>query len=326
MLLRLLIIGLIALSGFMCTMVDDDDYGTKSNDLDEAQWSSSASSGSNYTLMNNRNKMTGNQTQFDNRLKHQSLILLIRGQLKKELRKLKSSITDSILEEVINYYGKKLEIADVLKNDYETLNKRINLLSQNLNTLGQNFKTISKNHRNLVDIVRNNLVSSSSTSFKKHQQQQQDSVSMANSRYGKSSNLVVRGQSNATGNVRSVENNLKKKSIDANKIIDHLNATDDHLAAGVDHHDHSTSPLVKEKLKLELLNDLETKYSNLFSEKLVDLIVKNFKNESKNARVDVAVPLPTIATSKPNKHANMVKYDDIMSSGLWFILYRLIKN
>jgi hypothetical protein len=83
---------------------------------------------------------------------------LVKIQIKKELRKLKSSMTDSIMEEVINYYGKKLDSVDGFKEELSSLSSKFEALSQSMNSLSQNFKTISRNHRNLVDVVRNNLL------------------------------------------------------------------------------------------------------------------------------------------------------------------------
>lgn len=105
-----------------------------------------------------------NSTSSQTSKRRQYLAMMVRVQLKKEIRKLKSSIADSIMEEVINYYGKKLDSIDSLKEDVAGLNEKIGSLNMNVNSLGQNLKTISRNHRNLVDVVRNNLLSKSASS------------------------------------------------------------------------------------------------------------------------------------------------------------------
>ena len=86
------------------------------------------------------------------------LTTLVRDQLQIELRKMKSSITDSIMEELISYYGKQFASNDALKQEIDGLTKKITALTQNLNSLGQNYKSLSTSHRNLVDVVRNNLI------------------------------------------------------------------------------------------------------------------------------------------------------------------------
>ncbi|RNA32843.1 hypothetical protein BpHYR1_042739 [Brachionus plicatilis] len=83
---------------------------------------------------------------------------LIRTNIKNELRKLKSSVTDSIMEEFLNYYSKKLETVDTLNTNFDLLSKKVALMAKNLNILAQNYRVISKNHRNLVNIVRNNMI------------------------------------------------------------------------------------------------------------------------------------------------------------------------
>ena len=86
------------------------------------------------------------------------LASMVRDQLQIELRKMKSSITDSIMEELISYYGQKFSDNDVLKEEIENLTRKVQALSQNFNLLGNNYKSLSTNHRNLVDVVRSNLM------------------------------------------------------------------------------------------------------------------------------------------------------------------------
>lgn len=83
---------------------------------------------------------------------------LIRTNVKNELRRLKSSVTDSVMEELLNYYGKKFETVDFLSGNFDLMSKKVALMAKNLNILAQNYRVISKNHRNLVNIVRNNML------------------------------------------------------------------------------------------------------------------------------------------------------------------------
>jgi hypothetical protein len=304
------------------TLMDmDDEYG-RGSDLEDMSWqqqqqqqssSSMNSSVSGIGASGGGSVGVGKYNRFN---QTRSLVPLIRGQLKKELRKLKSSITDSILEEVINYYGKKLEVADVLKSDFEALNKRINVFAQNLNSLGQNFKTISKNHRNLVDIVRNNLITNSKSSNQASGSGNAASNQRNLATNGKPSATagLVRTSSNVTS-LRANENNIKKKSIDSNKLGQ----------SGGDQTANATAGDDKNKLKLELINDLETKYSNLINERLVDLIVKNVNNNSSSSssssvdtgRANEFVEnVPEKSTRSTSSASAFMRYDDILSSGI----------
>jgi hypothetical protein len=140
---------------------------------------------------------------------------IVRTQLKKEIRKLKSGVTDSILEELINYYGKRLESIDLLKDETKILKSQLHTLTQNFNNLGQNFKSISRNHRNLVDVVRNNFLNNAKQAKQK-----------------------------------TIESNLKKKSVEQ---INTTQVNEDSYKS------------LKNKIKNELLTELETKYRNFLS-------------------------------------------------------------
>lgn len=275
-------------------LIDDSDL-----DLDY-NWLPSAANNSHHTLKttnnhpyslvssssNNRLISTTNQTLSE---RNKAIVLLVRNQLKKELRKLKSSITDSILEEVINYYGKKLEVADVLKTEMDTLTKRVALLSQNLNTLGQNFKTISKNHRNLVDIVRTNMLSA---------KKNEAAVAKANS-----------------AAVNNNNNNLKKKSIDSSKMAVGLATT-----AAVVTNVSAEKEKMESKLKQELINDLETKYSHLLNGKLVEIIVKNVRNETMVSGGEDGIRVGKVMSEAvAGKRVEDSKFaaDEILSTGLF---------
>jgi hypothetical protein len=101
------------------------------------------------------------------------LIQLIQSQMKKELKNLKSSMTDQILEEVIGYYGQKISENEELKQEVDDLNKKFTTMNKNFHSIGQNFKKISKNHRNLVDLVRNkfNSIKSQTTTNEKNMEE-----------------------------------------------------------------------------------------------------------------------------------------------------------
>lgn len=84
----------------------------------------------------------------------------VHDQVTTEVRRLRSAMSDSIMEEVIAYYGQKIEEGVRIRDDVDNkLQARVHSLTQNLNTLGRNFKSMSRHHRNLVDVVRNNLIS-----------------------------------------------------------------------------------------------------------------------------------------------------------------------
>lgn len=101
------------------------------------------------------------------------LIQFIQSQMKKELKNLKSSMTDQILEEVIGYYGQKISENEELKQEVDDLNKKFTTMNKNFHSIGQNFKKISKNHRNLVDLVRNkfNSIKSQATTNEKNMEE-----------------------------------------------------------------------------------------------------------------------------------------------------------
>ena len=87
--------------------------------------------------------------------KKPSLMVQMRGMLRKEMRKMKSSMTDAILEEVIAYYGKKLDKSDAQVLAVAT---RVTALGEQLSSLSLAFKNLAKAQRNLIDAVRNNML------------------------------------------------------------------------------------------------------------------------------------------------------------------------
>jgi hypothetical protein len=174
------------------------------------------------------------------------MMQFVRREIKKEIRKLKSSITDSVMEEVISYYGKKIEMNDAVKQEIDNLNKKLNSLTQNLNTLGQNYKSISKNHRNLVDIVRNNLMNL------KKEKEMEKSRQIASQKSNRSS---VNSSSRLSSNIQEI---IKKK------------------AAAADQNKNNDIT----KLKMELINDLETKYLDIIDDKITDVILKNLNTNN----------------------------------------------
>lgn len=121
----------------------------------------------NFSTQTNTSPIYIDHKNSNDKINSENTIQLIRSQIKREIQKLKSTITDSIMEELINYYGKKLGMTQILENEVASLNEKFNLSSQKLNQLEQNVRTVSKNHRNLVDIVRNNLINHKKESVKK---------------------------------------------------------------------------------------------------------------------------------------------------------------
>lgn len=231
-----------------------DDLETSTEHKD-AFFSSATSDSSEWTTFN-QNKPNSVKNLTDKNKPPSYLTALVRSQLKKELRKLKSTITDSIMEELINYYGKKLEQTDALKQEMDNLNKKVNLLSQNLNTIGQNYKSLSKNHRNLVDVVRNNIIN-----LKKEKEQERKLQNPLISR-----NVLIKN----TSNTRAINENLKKKSVDSNKPT--TLSTKSTLLTNV--MTKIASPMPETSTNQMRSKLIETKYSHLIEDKLV-------KNESK---------------------------------------------
>lgn len=117
------------------------DYET--NDIEqEVEWTTTSSTTKLTSVNSNPKEMSA----------------VVHDQLQIELRKMKSSITDELMEELISYYGNKFSNNDILKEEIDNLTRKIQVLTQNFNSLGNNYKSLSANHRNLVDVVRNNLI------------------------------------------------------------------------------------------------------------------------------------------------------------------------
>jgi len=120
------------------------DYDASDSELDEAEWSTTETS-----TLAKASPLKINQNDVSS---------IVHEQLQSELRKLKSSITDELMEELITYYGKKFSNNDALKEEIDSLTRKLQALTHNFNSLGNNYKSLSANHRNLVDVVRNNLI------------------------------------------------------------------------------------------------------------------------------------------------------------------------
>jgi hypothetical protein len=180
------------------------------------------------------------------------------------------------MEEVISYYGKKLETSEIMKQEIEDLTKRVNVLAQNLNTLGQNYKGLSKNHRNLVDIVRNNLINLR----KEKEMEKAKQLNALNQ-------VKPAGPNRVFPNKASSTDALKKKSNDPKSLTNgNLNE--------------------KNKLKMELINDLETKYVDLMDDKLTDALLKNLNTNNVNYNKSIT----TTVTSLTSDSRKLVIRDD----------------
>jgi hypothetical protein len=148
--MKLSLVVLIALLSLLETISSTEDnnsildYETNDSELDEAEWTTSPTS-----TMTKTSPFKINQNDVSS---------IVHEQLQTELRKLKSSITDELMEELITYYGKKFSNNDALKEEIDSLTRKLQALTHNFNSLGNNYKSLSANHRNLVDVVRNNLI------------------------------------------------------------------------------------------------------------------------------------------------------------------------
>ena len=186
--------------------------------------------------------------------KKKRLISIVRGLLDTEIKKLESSITDSVMEEVINYYGTKLDSTDVLKAQVDTLNGKVDTMNETLKHLEQNYQFIIKNHQNLVNTVRN---------------------SINNAKRTRAKYLKLKYLTSAKSNQKNISNT---RALNENKF-DELETTTTPLSTT------STRPGLIENLKSQLLKDLETKYSHLIDDKLSKVIIRNLNNEKNEAAV-----------------------------------------
>jgi len=85
------------------------------------------------------------------------LVSIIRSLLSKEVKSLENSITDSVMEEVINYYGAKLDTAVNMGNEVAKLQKQLETLNQTVAKLDRSYEQIDNSHQSLVNTVRSSI-------------------------------------------------------------------------------------------------------------------------------------------------------------------------
>ncbi len=85
------------------------------------------------------------------------LVSIVRGILLDEFKSLENSITDSVMEELINYYGAKLDTALNLSNEMIRIQEKVEAVNQTVQKLEKNQVNIEKSHESLVNKVRNSI-------------------------------------------------------------------------------------------------------------------------------------------------------------------------
>ena len=162
------------------------------------------------------------------------------------------------MEEVINYYGTKLQSAENLRTDVTQLNQRLDTLNKTLDKMEMSQKFVSKSHQNLVNTVRNSMANA------KRMRDNFMKFKVASAIQRKS--LRNRKESIST-NTRALSEKYTIQSTTSTTTT-------------------KASILKAETLKLQLIKDLETKYSSLVgSNSLTNAIFKNLKNTTLAATV-----------------------------------------
>lgn len=176
------------------------------------------------------------------------LVAIVKNIVDEEVKRLENSITDSVMEEVISYYGQRLEAAESMKNDVIKLSDDYNQLNRTISKLDSNYQFIEKNQQNLVNTVRDSM-----TNAKRLRE-----------KYLKLKYAKMRKQ---------IRNKSFVKNRDLNSELKTTLATT------------QLTPLQPEALKQQLIKDLETKYSSLIGNSLTNAIVKNL-NEGVSSNSD----------------------------------------
>ena len=174
--------------------------------------------------------------------KNSRLVSIIRGLLSAEVKKLENSITDSVMEEVINYYGTKLDAAVSLSNEVVKLNKKYALLNETVQKLDNNYNHIIKSHQNLVNTVRNSISNAKRLREKYLKLKFTTALKRKSLRMSMDDPGAVRGDINQDFSIRKTDATI----------------------------------LEPDNLKLQLFKNLETKFSSVVDNNLTDTIVKNF--------------------------------------------------
>lgn len=180
--------------------------------------------------------------------KRTRLITIIKNLLETEVKKLESSITDSVMEEVINYYGNKLDSAESLDVKVKILEQKYTSLNSTVGKLNNNYKFFIKSHQNLVNTVRNNINNAKRTRER-----------YLKLKYAKALHRKSLKEKNSA-NTRALSD-IRQKSIEQTTKVAIIKA---------------------ETLKKQLIDDLETKYSSLIDNKLTHTIVEKLNKESEN--------------------------------------------
>ena len=184
--------------------------------------------------------------------KKSRLVSIVKSIVDSEVKRLENSITDSVMEEVISYYGQRLESAEAIKNDVMKLNEEYAQLNKTISKLGSNYQYIEKNHQNLVNTVRNSM----------------DNAKRLREKY-----LKLK---------YSARKQIRNKSFLKNRDLDNEVENNETTEADL------KFPLQPEALKQQLIKDLETKYSSLIGDSITNEIVKSLKqkDETNAAKIE----------------------------------------
>ena len=229
----------------------------------------------------------------------QATTSLVYSLINREIRALKSTITDSVMEEVINYYGKKIEAADSFAKELSEVNKKVSYLGDNYNTLSQNYKQLVRNHRNLVDLVRNNLMSA------KRERKQLMMMQTA---------TTTTATTSTTAQSPSGDEKNRATSVLATILTDLLLNNNNNNNNQTRHNDVEAL-----SLRNHLIYDLETKYSNLVNQNLLRSLLVASTNVSAaneetaaNARALTANEIDYNDSSSRRRKQNSLSGNDTM--------------
>ena len=218
--------------------------------------------------------------------KRTRLISIIKDLLDTEVKKLESSITDSVMEEVINYYGHKLNSAESLDGRVKNLDQKFSTLNSTVGKLNNNYKFFVKSHQNLVNTVRNNINNAKRTRER-----------YLKLKYAKALHRKSLREKNIANTRALSENNRQKNSEQTTK----------------------TSIIKAETLKKQLIKDLETKYSSLIDNNLTHKIVEKLNKEDgqvmndKKAKVSSLISSDRVKDEKLNLEDDMIDDDGVES-------------
>jgi hypothetical protein len=77
---------------------------------------------------------------------------------KDQIQRIKSTISDSIMEEVIGYYGDKLSKMESIEKSFEEMKQNVSKVESLLQLIGNRYRKMQSNQRTMADIIRNNII------------------------------------------------------------------------------------------------------------------------------------------------------------------------